>query len=276
MENKIKKLEILANKIRNHVLDMTSEGSSSHIGSVFSIADILACLYGGLMNVNPKNYKDKDRDRFILSKGHAGTGVYAVLAESGFFSKELLKTHYKDGSALSGHVSHKNIPGVELSTGSLGHGLSVGVGLAISAKLDKRKNKVIVLLSDGECDEGSNWEAIMFSAHHKLDNLIAIIDYNKLQSLDSIENTLNLEPFVDKWLAFGWNVIEVDGHNIQDISDAYKKASECLNKPTCIIAHTTKGKGVSFFENKVLWHYRSAKGHEYENAKKELIYKDLK
>mgnify|MGYP003688232127 CR=1 FL=1 len=276
MENKIKKLEILANKIRNHVLDMTSEGSSSHIGSVFSIADILACLYGGLMNVNPKNYKDKDRDRFILSKGHAGAGVYAVLAESGFFSKEMLKTHYKDGSALSGHVSHKNIPGVELSTGSLGHGLSVGVGLAISAKLDKRKNKVIVLLSDGECDEGSNWEAIMFSAHHKLDNLIAIIDYNKLQSLDSIENTLNLEPFVDKWLAFGWNVIEVDGHNIQDISDAYKKASECLNKPTCIIAHTTKGKGVSFFENKVLWHYRSAKGHEYENAKKELIYKDLK
>jgi transketolase len=228
------------------------------------------------MNVNPKNYKDKDRDRFILSKGHAGAGVYAVLAESGFFSTELLKTHYKDGSALSGHVSHKNIPGVELSTGSLGHGLSVGVGLAISAKLDKRKNKVIVLLSDGECDEGSNWEAIMFSAHHKLDNLIAIIDYNKLQSLDSIENTLNLEPFVDKWLAFGWNVVEVDGHNIQDISDAYKKASECLNKPTCIIAHTTKGKGVSFFENKVLWHYRSAKGHEYEKAKKELIYKDLK
>lgn len=276
MENKIKKLEFLANKIRNHVLDMTSEGSSSHIGSVFSIADILACLYGGLMNVNPKNYKDNDRDRFILSKGHAGAGVYAVLAESGFFSLELLKTHYKDGSALSGHVSHKNIPGVELSTGSLGHGLSVGVGLAISAKLDKRKNKVIVLLSDGECDEGSNWEAIMFSAHHKLDNLIAIIDYNKLQSLDSIENTLNLEPFVDKWLAFGWNVIELDGHNIQDILDAYKKASECLNKPTCIIAHTTKGKGVSFFENKVLWHYRSAKGHEYENAKKELIYKDLK
>jgi transketolase len=276
MENKIKKLEILANKIRNHALDMTSEGSSSHIGSIFSIADILACLYGGLMNVNPKNYKDKDRDRFILSKGHAGAGVYAVLAESGFFSTELLKTHYKDGSALSGHVSHKNIPGVELSTGSLGHGLSVGVGLAISAKLDKRKNKVIVLLSDGECDEGSNWEAIMFSAHHKLDNLLAIIDYNKLQSLDSIENTLNLEPFVDKWLAFGWNVIEVDGHNMQDISDAYKKASECLNKPTCIIAHTTKGKGVSFFENKVLWHYRSAKGHEYENAKKELIFRDSK
>jgi len=276
MVNEIKNLEILANKIRNHALDMTSEGSSSHIGSVFSIADILACLYGGLMNVNPKNYKDKNRDRFILSKGHAGAGVYAVLAESGFFSTELLKTHYKDGSTLSGHVSHKNIPGVELSTGSLGHGLSVGVGLAISAKLDKRKNKVIVLLSDGECDEGSNWEAMMFASHHKLDNLIAIIDYNKLQSLDSIENTLNLEPLTDKLVAFGWNVIEVDGHNVEDISDSFKKASVFLHKPTCIIAHTTKGKGVSFFENKVLWHYRSAKGDEYENAKNELIYNYLK
>jgi len=276
MVNEIKNLEILANKIRNHALDMTSEGSSSHIGSVFSIADILACLYGGLMNVNPKNYKDKNRDRFILSKGHAGAGVYAVLAESGFFSTELLKTHYKDGSTLSGHVSHKNIPGVELSTGSLGHGLSVGVGLAISAKLDKRKNKVIVLLSDGECDEGSNWEAMMFASHHKLDNLIAIIDYNKLQSLDSIENTLNLEPLTDKLVAGGWNVIEVDGHNVEDISDSFKKASVFLHKPTCIIAHTTKGKGVSFFENKVLWHYRSAKGDEYENAKNELIYNYLK
>ena len=270
----INKLKILANKIRNHALDMTSRGSSSHIGSVFSIADILASLYGKLLNINPSNVNDINRDRFILSKGHAGAGVYAALAESGFFDKKLLKTHYQDGSNLSGHVSHKNIPGVELSTGSLGHGLSVGVGLALSAKFDKRKNKVVVLLSDGECDEGSNWEAIMFSAHHKLNNLIAIIDYNKIQSLDSIENTLNLEPFVDKWIAFGWNVIEVDGHDIEKILNAYVKASQSIDKPTCIIAHTTKGKGVSFFENQVLWHYRSAKGLEYENAKKELIYKN--
>ena len=277
MENKkINSLKILANKIRNHALDMTSRGSSSHIGSVFSIVDILACLYGDLMNINPKNFKDKNRDRFILSKGHAGAGVYAVLAEKGFFSKDLLKTHYLDGSVLSGHVSHKSIPGVELSTGSLGHGLPVGVGLAISAKLDNRKNKVIVLLSDGECDEGSNWEAIMFSSHHNLDNLIVIIDYNKYQSLDTIENTLNLEPLVEKLIAFGWNVIETDGHDIKDILESYKKASKCLNKPSCIIAHTIKGKGVSFFENKVLWHYRSAKGEEYERAKNELINKDLK
>ena len=272
MINKIKELELLANRIRNHALDMTSNGSSSHIGSVFSIADILACLYGELLNISSKNIKSKSRDRFILSKGHAGAGVYAALAESGIIEKSLLKTHYQDGSMLSGHVSHKNIPGVELSTGSLGHGLSVGVGFAISAKLDNRKNKTIVLLSDGECDEGSNWEAIMFSSHHKLNNLIAIIDYNKLQSLDSVENTLNLEPFSDKWKAFGWNVIEINGHNIEEILKSYNEASKSKNKPTCIIAHTIKGKGVSFFENKVLWHYRSAKGREYESAKKELIY----
>tara|TARA_B100002052_G_scaffold287832_1_gene303216 strand:- start:3883 stop:4701 length:819 start_codon:yes stop_codon:yes gene_type:complete len=269
----LEKLKTLANKIRNHALDMTSKGSSSHIGSVFSIADILACLYGKLLNIHPKNVNDIERDRFILSKGHAGAGVYAALAECGFFETEILKTHYQDGSKLSGHVSHKDIPGVEFSTGSLGHGLSVGVGFALSAKLDKRKNKVVVLMSDGECDEGSNWEAIMFSAHHKLNNLIAIIDYNKIQSLDSVENTLNLEPFSDKWISFGWNVIEVNGHDINDFLNAYKKAIKFNNKPTCIIAHTIKGKGVSFFENKVLWHYRSAKGEEYENAKKELIKK---
>ena len=274
MKNKIIKLEILANKIRNHVLDMTSKGSSSHIGSVFSIVDILACLYGELLSVSPENIENKNRDRFILSKGHAGAGVYATLAETGFIERSLLSTHYQDGSKLSGHVSHKNIPGVELSTGSLGHGLSVGVGFAMSAKLDNRDNKTVVLLSDGECDEGSNWEAIMFSSHHKLDNLIAIVDYNKLQSLDTIENTLNLEPFADKWKAFGWHVIEMDGHNIDDIIKSYKKALQIKNKPICIIAHTIKGKGVSFFENQVLWHYRSAKGLEYENAKKELIYKD--
>ena len=265
------KLNILANKIRIHSLDMTSKGSSSNIGSVFSIADILACLYGELLNIKPSNIEDINRDRFILSKGHAGAGVYAALAISGFFNKKMLKTHYQNGSTLSGHVSHKNMPGVELSTGSLGHGLPVGVGLAFSAKLDKRNNKIVVLLSDGECDEGSNWEAIMFSAHHKLNNLIAIIDYNKLQSLDSIENTLNLEPFTDKWNAFGWDVIEVNGHDIKEILNAYKKASQSKDKPTCIIAHTTNGKGVSFFENQVLLHYRSAKGLEYENAKRELI-----
>ncbi len=264
------KLEVLANNIRNHALDMTSKGSSSHIGSVFSIADILACLYGNLLNINPKNVNDKNRDRFILSKGHAGAGIYAVLAECGFFDLSLLKTHYQDGSKLSGHVSHKDISGVEFSTGSLGHGLPVGVGLAKSAKLDKRDNSVVVLLSDGECDEGSNWEAAMFASHHNLDNLVSIVDYNKIQSLDTTENTLNLEPFVDKWVAFGWNVIECDGHDLNGIIRTYNEISKFKNKPSCMICHTVKGKGVSFFENQVLWHYRSAKGEEYKNAKSEL------
>ncbi len=267
---KIQSLELLANKIRNHALDMTSKGGSSHIASVFSIAEILACLYGHLMNIKPENTNDISRDRFILSKGHAGAGVYATLAECGFIDINQLKTHYLDGSKLSGHVSHKNIKGVEFSTGSLGHGLPVGVGMALSAKLDKRKNKVIVLLSDGECDEGSNWEAIMFASHHKLNNLISIIDYNKIQSLDFVENTLSLEPFVDKWKAFGWNVLEADGHSVTSIIEKYNSALMSENKPTCIIAHTIKGKGVSFFENQVLWHYRTAKGEEYDKAKTEL------
>lgn len=267
---KIEFLQNLANKIRNHALDMTSKGGSSHIASVFSIADILSCLYGFLLNISPEKVNDIERDRFILSKGHAGAGVYAALAECGFFDLKILETHYQDGSNLSGHVSHKNIPGVEFSTGSLGHGLPVGVGLALSAKMDARTNKVIVLLSDGECDEGSNWEAIMFASHHQLNNLICIVDYNKIQSLDSIENTLNLEPFLDKWVAFGWNVIEIDGHSVESIIQSFNVASQSDSKPTCIIAHTTKGKGVSFFENQVLWHYRTARGLEYEKAKIEL------
>ena len=258
----------LAKKIRIHVLNMTSNGGSSHIASCLSIADILAVLYLDIMNIDPKKPKHPDRDRFILSKGHAGATIYATLAELGFFDVEKLKTHYKNGSTLSGHVSHKAIPGVELSTGSLGHGLSVGTGMALSAKMDNKNFRTFVLLSDGECDEGSNWEAIMFAAHHKLNNLFAIIDYNKIQSLDLIENTLRLEPFADKWNAFGWNVIEIDGHNHEEIAHALNTLHP--EKPTCILAHTTKGKGVSFMENQVLWHYRTAKGEEYELALKEL------
>ena len=261
----------LAKKIRIHVLEMTSRGGSSHIGSVLSIADILAVLYGGALRVKPDQPKWENRDRFILSKGHAGAGVYAALAETGFFDVSKLKTHYQDGSDLSGHVSHKDIPGVELSTGSLGHGLSVGVGMAMSAKYDNRDNKVVVLLSDGECDEGSNWEAIIFAAHHKLDNLVAIIDYNKIQSLDTVANTLNLEPFNSKLEAFGWYVLEIDGHDHDAIRKAMSKIPTITDKPTCILAHTTKGKGVSFMENQVLWHYRTARGDEFDSAMKELV-----
>ena len=261
-------LKQLALKIRKNAVNMTSAGGSSHIGSILSIADILAVLYGSVMNYKADEPKWRDRDRFILSKGHAGAGVYAALAESGFLSVDKLKTHYKDGSDLSGHVSHKGIPGVEFSTGSLGHGLPVATGMALAAKINEDGHMVYVLMSDGECDEGSNWEAALFAAHHKLDNLVIIIDLNKLQSIHSTEDTLGLEPFVDKWQAFGWNVIDVDGHDLVQLIKACDPKVE--DKPLCIVANTIKGKGVSFMENQVLWHYRSPQGEEFEAAMKEL------
>ena len=260
----------LANKIRIHALKMANSGGGSHIGSALSISDILAVLYSDILNIDPKNPELINRDRFILSKGHAGAAVYATLAEVGFFPIAKLETHYQDGSDLSGHVSHKNVPGVELSTGSLGHGLSVGVGMAKAAKLDKKGHKVFVLLSDGECDEGSVWEAAMFASHHKLENLVALIDYNKIQSLDSIENTLALEPFKNKWESFGWNALEINGHDHKQIKLELLSAPCIANKPSVYICNTTKGKGVSFMENSVLWHYRCPKGDEYELALKEL------
>ena len=218
-----KKSEELGNRIRKHALEMTHLGSSSHIASILSIADIVAVLYEEIMFFNSKNPNDKQRDRFILSKGHAGAAVYAALAEKGFFSKSQLKLHCANGSNLSGHISHKNVPGVEFSTGSLGHGLSVGCGMAKYAKLEELKHKVFVLLSDGECDEGSNWESILFASHHKLDNLVVIIDYNKIQSIDSISDTLELEPFAKKWEAFGWDVHEVSGHSHRNLVKILKK-----------------------------------------------------
>jgi transketolase len=260
----------LAKRIRRHALNMTSSGGSSHVGSVFSMADILAVLYGGVLHVDPQNPTHPGRDRFLLSKGHAGAGVYAALAERGFFPLERLKDHYQDGSKLSGHVSHKDMPGVEFSTGSLGHALSVGCGMAYAAKLDDKRHRVFVLLSDGECDEGSNWEAILFAAHHQLDNIVAIVDYNKIQSLDTVANTLALEPFADKWVSFGWAVAEVNGHDHSELGTVLREVPLKTHRPTCVIAHTTKGSGVSFMEHSVLWHYRTARGQEFEAALREL------
>ncbi len=260
----------LAARILRHALHMTSAGGSSHIGSVLSMADIVAVLYGAVLRVDPTNPRWPDRDRFILSKGHAGAGVYAALAERGFMPVEQLRTHYQDGSVLSGHVSHKGIPGVELSTGSLGHGLPVGAGMAYAGKLDGRGHRVFVLLSDGECDEGSNWEAILFAAHHGLDNLVAIVDYNKIQSLKPVAETLRLEPFADKWRSFGWNVVEVDGHDHAALRQGLDAARVMPGQPTCVLAHTVKGQGVSFMQHSVLWHYRTARGAEFDAALAEL------
>ncbi|MCR5636942.1 MAG: transketolase [Clostridiales bacterium] len=263
--------EQLAWKIRRHGIEMTHLSHGSHIASVLSVADIIAVLYNDILNVDPKNPDMPNRDRFIMSKGHAGAAVYAALAEKGFFDVEELKTHYADGSRLSGHVSHKGIPGVEFSTGSLGHGLSVGTGMAMAAKLDNKDHKVFVVCGDGECDEGSMWEAALFANHFELNNLVAVIDHNQMQSLDFCENTIKLEPLSDKWKAFGWNVYEIDGHNHNELKKALNAARLNKDKPTVIIANTVKGKGVSFMELDILWHYRFPhEGEEYDNAVKEL------
>ncbi len=258
----------LAKRIRIHALRMTSTGKSSHVGSVLSMADIVAVLYKEVMNYSTEDPRSPTRDRFILSKGHAGAGIYAALAESGFFSPEILKSHYQDGSNLSGHVSHKGVPGVEFSTGSLGHGLPVAAGMAKAAALDSADHRIFALLSDGECDEGSNWEAALFAAHHRLDMLTVIVDYNKIQSLAAVADTIALEPFRQKWESFGWVVDEVDGHDTNALSEALARRYD--GQPNVVLAHTTKGKGVSFMEGTVLWHYRTAQGEEFDAALAEL------
>jgi transketolase len=263
--------EQLAWKIRRHGIEMTHISQSSHIGSILSVADIIAVLYSDIAHVNPRDPDMNDRDRVILSKGHAGAAIYAALAELGFFDVEELRTHCADGSRLSGHVSHKGVPGVEFSTGSLGHGLSVAAGMAYSAKKDNAQHRVYVICGDGECDEGAVWEAALVANHYRLSNLVAVIDYNKMQSLDFCENTISLSPFADKWKAFGWNVIEIDGHDHDALRDAYMKGNSSTDKPTVIIAHTIKGKGISFMENDILWHYRFPhEGEEYDSAVAQL------
>jgi transketolase len=263
--------EQLAWKIRRHGIEMTHLSQGSHIGAILSVADIIAVLYNDIANVNPQNPRMPDRDRIILSKGHAGAAIYAALAEQGFFDVEELKTHYADGSRLSGHVSHKGVPGVEFSTGSLGHGLSVAAGMAYAAKKDHKDHRVFVILGDGECDEGSVWEAALMANHYKLNNLVAIIDHNKMQSLDFCENTISLSPFTNKWRAFGWNVLDIDGHDHDSLRESFNNATLSTEKPTVIVANTIKGKGISFMENNILWHYRFPhEGEEYDSAVAEL------
>lgn len=259
--------KILALKIRRHILNMAHYSGGSHIASALSIVDIISTLYSEVIHFDNNNPYWKDRDRFILSKGHACTPIYATLAELDFFSISDLELYGKNNSILMNHISHK-VSGVEFSTGALGHGLPFGVGKSKAAKIFNNTWRTYVLLSDGELDEGSNWEAFMFAAHHRLNNLIAIIDYNKLQSLDTVKNTLNLEPLSEKFQAFGWDVIEIDGHNYEQLAKELNKIHEF--KPRVIIAHTTKGKGVSFMENKVEWHYKTPNKEELEIALNEL------
>jgi transketolase len=265
----IKDSRELAKWIRTHALRMTSTGGGSHVGAIFSCADILAVLYGDILHVDPAAPESLDRDRFVLSKGHAGGGLYAALAERGFFPVDKLLTHYQNGSDLSGHVSHK-LPGIDVSTGALGHGLSIAAGMAYAGMLREAGHRIFCLLSDGECDEGSTWEAVLFAAHHRLSNLVAIVDYNRIQGIAPVSEVIELEPFADKWTAFGWAVQEVDGHDHEALHRALAAVSLVTDRPSCLIAHTIKGKGVSFMENTVLWHYRIPRGAEFDAALAEL------
>lgn len=255
----------LAASIRKQALRMVAKANASHIGSALSIADIVAVLYSGALKVNPTQPSDPARDRFLLSKGHACVAVYAALAEKGFFPTEMLETYGQDGSPLMAHISHR-VPGVEFSTGALGHALPFGVGKALAAQRMQRDWRTIVLMSDGECGEGSNWEAFMFAAHHKLDRLTAIIDYNKLQSLGKVADTLGLEPLADKLNAFGWSVREIDGHDHLALAEHLRPVRWETGKPQMLIAHTTKGKGVPFMENKVEWHYKAPNPEQLAEA----------
>lgn len=259
--------ELLAVQIRRRALEMVYRAKASHIASALSIIDIMAVLYGDVMHFKFDQPYALERDRFILSKGHACVAVYATLAEVGIINHQQLETYGEDFSWLMNHISHK-VDGVEFSTGSLGHGLPFGVGKALAGLRQKGRWKTFVLLSDGEMDEGSNWEALLFASHHNLDNLTAIIDYNKLQSLGSVSETLRLEPLVDKLKAFGAEVQEVDGHNHVELSRAFRRHS--VGKPSIILAHTTKGKGVSFMENKVEWHYKNPNDFQLSAALAEL------
>jgi transketolase len=244
---------------------MTHKSRASHIGSCLSVADILAVLYGRVLAIDPGDPARPERDRLILSKGHAAAALYSVLAERGFFPREWLDHYCEDDQPLAGHVSHK-VPGVEVSTGSLGHGLPIACGMALAAKADRSAARVFAILSDGECDEGSVWEAALFAPHNKLDNLTVVIDHNRLQSFGAVAEVLDLHPFADKWRAFGWVVREVDGHDHAALAATFARLPAEAGRPTLVLAHTVKGKGVDFMEGQLAWHYRSVDDALLERA----------
>ncbi len=258
----------LACQIRKDCLEMAYLSKGSHIACALSIADIVAVLYSDILKFNPEDPKDDKRDRFILSKGHAGSAVYSALARSGFFDPEILKTHYANGSILSGHVSHKTVPGIEISTGALGHGVSIGAGMAYALKLNNKENRVFVIVGDGECDEGSVWEMALFSAQHHLNNFTIIIDKNRFQALGKCQDILKNENLKEKFELFGFKAMEIDGHSHDEIRKSLKVTSK--DKPICIVANTVKGKGVSFMENDLKWHYKNPDEEQYKYALREV------
>ncbi len=262
-------LHDVARKLRAHAVRMVHRSKASHLGSCLSMTDLLACLYWQVLRIRPEQPDWEMRDRFILSKGHGAAVLYATLAERGFFPVPELDSYCEAGSRLTGHAT-SGVPGVELSSGSLGHGLPVGCGLSLAAKREAKEYRTFVLLSDGELDEGSNWEAILFAPQHQLDNLTVIVDYNKIQSFGRVEDVLDLEPLADKFRAFRWAVREVDGHNLDDVLGAFVAIPFEQDKPNVVIAHTVKGKGVSFMEDDLAWHYKSPSAEQVQAALEEL------
>ena len=263
-------MEKIARRIRAQVIEMSHRAQTPHLGSALSCVDIVVAAYWGALSVNPKNSTDPNRDRFIFSKGHAITTLYAALAFQGFFPEKMLETFAQNGSHLPEQPSPLCVPGLELATGSLGHGLSVGIGMALAGRIQKRSYRVFVLMSDGECNEGSVWEAAMMAPRHRLDNVVAIVDFNKWQATGRSEDVLALNPFRQKWESFGWSAYETDGHDLPRLVELLKKVPDGSGKPVAIIAHTIKGKGVSFMEDDNNWHYRIPNAEQLLLAKQEL------
>lgn len=265
MEN----LNEIAKEIRKKTYQIAHFAGGGHLGAAFSMVELVSVLYfGNVLKYNPKEPLWEDRDRFILSKGHACYALYATLAKAGYFKEDELKSVGKPNSYFGGHPKMKEVPGVEASTGALGHGLSFGIGIALANKIDNRNSHTYVLLGDGECQEGSIWEGALSAPTFQLDNLTVIIDHNKLQAMDKIENIVKMNSFSEKWKSFGWNIEEIDGHNIDEIFQALTKRT--VNMPTLIVAHTIKGKGVSFMENVPIWHYRMPNEEELVILMREL------
>jgi len=266
----IEELKNITKQIRTIVLKTCHQVKVGHIGSAFSIADILAVLYFNILKIDPQNPTDENRDRLVLSKGHACSALYATMVLRGFFEEKILMGQFHvDGGMLHGHPVKDAVPGIEVTTGSLGQGFSTATGIALAAKKLKKNFKTFIISSDGECNEGQVWEAVLFAAQQKLDNLVAIIDYNHLQAFGTTKEVLDMDPFAEKFKSFGWQTAEIDGHNFNQIIESLSNLPKDKEKPTAIIAKTIKGKGVSFMENKLEWHYKWPTDEELVLALKE-------
>ena len=270
MQTQVDDLARIVRQLRHDILNISYQGKVGHIGSAFSIIDILAVLYYKILKIDPSDPFATSRDRFLLSKGHAASALYTVLCRRNFFSQEELLTFCQNGGRLAVHPENTTLPGIEYASGSLGHGLSVASGLALAGKKEKDSFRVFVLTSDAECNEGSTWEAALFAPQHHLDNLVAIVDYNKMQAMGRTEDIIQLEPFSHKWRSFGWEVKEIEGHDLNEMKEWFSKTPLQKGKPTVFIAHTVLGKGISFMENQLSWHYLTMTEDLYKKAIEEI------